>query len=256
MNISLSAARPWALEPAKAMQAGLKRHGISVPITSSIEPADLTICWGMNQARQAKGDYLLMERAFLGDRNNWISLGYNGLNGYADFCNKNSPSDRWDKYWSLEDWTGGDYILVTTQIPGDNSLVGIDLDYQKIVDSLQFLEKPIHIRSHPQRPQNWGINGAIVVDPKIPIEEAVKNAYAVVTINSNSGVDAIVNGTPVLNYNDRSMVWDLAMKKPEELLNPSKPNRTQWAYDIAYAQWLPKEISNGDAWEHLKKFYV
>lgn len=255
MNINISAARPWAKEPALAMQEGLKKHGILVQITNTVKPADLTICWGMNEARKASGDYLLMERAYLGDRYRWISLGYNGLNGYGDFCNKNSSSDRWEKYWKMEDWSSGEYILITTQIPGDNSIKGLNINYQKIADSLRFLEKPIHLRTHPMRPQKWNVNGVVFADHTIPIEQAVKNAYAVVTVNSNSGVDAIMKGTPVLNYNDRSMVWDLAMKKPEELLNPSTPDRSQWGYDIAYAQWLPEEISNGEAWEHLKKKY-
>lgn len=252
MNIRIIATRPWHREPAKAFQEGLKRHGIHVPISKTIEKADLTVCWGMNIARKVPGNYLLMERAFLGDRYNWISLGYNGLNGDGDYRNQNSPSDRWDKYWSMEDWSSGDHILVTTQIPGDNSLEGINVDYNKIVDSLRFLDMPIHVRTHPMRPQDWNIPNTIKADHTIPILEAAKRAYAVVTINSNSGVDAIVSGTPVLNYSPKSMVWDLAMKKAEELANIRYPDRTQWGYDIAYAQWLPEEIASGEAWEHLK----
>lgn len=32
-------------------------------------------------------------------------------------------------------------------------------------------------------------------------------------------------------------------------------NRLQWAYNMAYTQWNKKEIINGDAWDHLKRYY-
>jgi hypothetical protein len=87
------------------------------------------------------------------------------------------------------------------------------------------------------------------------IEEAVRGAAVTVTINSNSGVDSVIAGTPVVNFDHGSMVWDLAMKDLTQLNNPPTPDRSQWAADLAYAQWLPEEISAGHAWEHLKQRY-
>ena len=61
--------------------------------------------------------------------------------------------------------------------------------------------------------------------------------------------------TPVVNFDNGSMVWDLAMKDLSQLNNPPTPDRTQWCNNTAYTQWLPYEIENGDAWDHLKQRY-
>lgn len=249
------------------IRRGLEKHGFSplVAANGSFDgKVDLLIVWGdrMRQkyAHRAENT-LVMERAYFEDRFHWVSLGFNGLNGWADFVNKNSPSDRWNKYFNdgrLKPWTTGDYFLLTLQIPGDASLTGNTITYANIVEKLREFNIPILVRKHPQRPREPGIRYDTLVqaaDTNIPITELAEKAKATITISSNTGVDSILAGTPVLNFSNCSMVWDLAMKKYEELHNPWMPDRTQWCYDMAYTQWLPEELENGDAWDHLKSYY-
>ncbi len=258
-------------DTASKFVAGLKAHGISANITAPCRPdshSDLVLAWGLRNCKgirsSSEKDFINMERAYVGDRFNWISLGYNDLNNRAEFYNKNAPSDRWDKHFvnTMKEWNPiGDHVLLTLQVRGDNSLNHVKVDYQKIVNSIRKnTDLPILIRDHPHRKNTWGksLRGKNIkyTSCDIPISEAVRNAKVVVTVNSNSGVDAILEGTPVINLDNGSMVWDLAMQNDfAHIDNPLVPDRTQWAYDIAYTQWLPTEIESGEAWEHLKQRY-
>ena len=245
---------------------GLKRHGIKGEISTNIAldtDSDLVLVWGMRLAREVRGesgkDFILAERAYFEDRYEWISLGYNGLNNRGEYYNKNSPDDRWKKHFDdgrIKPWnTKGDYILLTLQIKGDNSIRNFPVDYQKLANEcMEASDLPVLVKDHPVRKGTWG---NIVADGVFngSIEKAVQGAAVTVTINSNSGVDSVIAGTPVVNFDHGSMVWDLAMKDLTQLNNPSTPDRSQWAADLAYAQWLPEEISAGHAWEHLKQRY-
>lgn len=255
-------------ERALLISSGLKKHGINATIGNSANSQyDLIVCWGqrtMNMLKPFAKDILMMERAYFEDRFHYTSLAFNGLNGKGNFINKNSPPDRWNTLFNdgrLLPWSSGDYILITTQIIGDASLTGITVDYNKIADTLMPLGIPVKVRYHPGSKTRPGSKNLIKRSGvgELPYSESlldqIKNAKALVTISSNTGVDAILAGTPVLNYSDYSMVWDIAMKDPMEIANPPFPDRTQWCYDMSYTQWSPEEIKNGDAWEHLKKYY-
>ena len=259
------------IDTANKFISGLKHHGnfgtVSHPCRADYT-SDLILAWGLRNCKRVRGtsnkDFLIMERAYLGDRFNWVSLGYNDLNNRADFLNQDMPSDRWNKYWKdlKKDWKlEGDHILLTLQVRGDNSLNHVKVDYQKIINDIRkYTDRPILIRDHPHRKNTWGasLTGKNVkyANCNIPVEKAVSDARVVVTINSNSGVDAIMQGTPVINFDYGSMVWDVAVQNDlSKIENPDMPDVTQWCYNIAYTQWLPEEIESGEAWNHLKNKY-
>lgn len=265
---AMSSRQTHQIDTAKKFVSGLKRHNINANLEIGFKgdnQSDLVLVWGMRGARIVrpglKKDFLLMERSYLEDRFEWISLGYNGLNGKGEFYNKNMPDDRWKKHFNdgrLKEWnTDGDHILLTTQIKNDNSINHLNVNYQKMINDIKAnTDLPVYVRDHPQRPNTWGIlKGDGIAHSNIPIAEACSKAKVVVTINSNSGVDATLAGTPVVNFDNGSMVWDLAMKDLSQLNNPPTPDRTQWCNNTAYTQWLPYEIENGDAWDHLKQRY-
>jgi len=255
------------VERAESFCRGLKRHGYEnthvLPMNQPIS-CDLAVFWGMHhsgavralQERENK-PWLMMERGYIGDRFQWTAMGYNGLNGRADFLNKNSPSDRWDKYFPriLKPYHDGEYILLAGQVLQDASIKHLKVNYQTIANEIRkHTSLPIHFRKHPHKLcANMKTPSGCITSPASTIEEAVENAKVCVCINSNSGVDAIIGGTPVINLDAGSMVWELSQHDYSRINNPPHPNRSQWAYDIAYAQWHPTEIENGDAWEHLKR---
>jgi len=271
MKITCYASPQWKhqIVAAKTFVNGLKRHNINANIEIGFKrdtKSDLVLVWGMRSAIKVRDnsgkDFLLMERSYFEDRYEWISLGYNGLNNRGEFYNKNMPGDRWNKHFNdgrMKEWNPiGDHVLLTLQIRGDNSLNHVNVNYQQIINEIRKnTDLPIYVRDHPHRKNTWGkLNGVHYADTNIPIAEAIRKAQVVVTINSNSGVDAILGGTPVINIDHGSMVWDLAMQNDfSNIDKPPIPNREQWAYDTSYCQWLPSEIENGDAWAHLKKRY-
>lgn len=253
--------------PAEIFQLGLEKHGIESSIHTnpdSIDFADLIVLWGIRNVSKIKNkcyDYLVMERAYFEPRNKFISLGFNGLNGNANFVNENMPSDRWNQYFSnyMKPWreTQGDYILLTTQVKGDQSICNLNFDYSEIISKIRAnTNMRIMVKHHPVRKSDWGELNVNELNRKVTIEDAVKNAHITVTVNSNSGVDSILAGIPVLNIDKGSMVWNLALQNDFTRINdPLKPDRMQWAYNTAYCQWLPNEILDGHAWDHLKQFY-
>src|SRR5687767_603789 len=76
-----------------AAAEGFRRHGIEPAIHTpgDPQPCDLAVCWGVKKKPElASGRRaLILERGYIGDRLGvWTSAGYDGLNGYADFCNQ------------------------------------------------------------------------------------------------------------------------------------------------------------------------
>jgi hypothetical protein len=233
---------------------------------------DFAICWGLRAMEKLKAytktkNCLVFENAYLNNvqsvEKEWVSLGWNGLNGRADFCNKNSPADRWKKHFDngrLKEYTDGDYILIPLQIQGDQSLNYIwssVLNYQYICETIRkFTDIPIVIKDHPtfpgSQPEVKGIKNLKYIDTNMPIEKAISKAKVVVTINSNAGVDSILGGKPVVSLDKGSMVWNISANDLKSINTPKFYDRIQWCKDIAYAQWHPRELKTGEAWDHLK----
>lgn len=250
---------------AQLVERGLRNHGIE-PLWRRIyqwEPSDLAIIWGHKQTkliasqREAGGDYLVMELGYFGDRRGkFVSLGFNGLNGHAEFHAKNMPGDRWEKHGvPVAPWkTGGEYVLVMGQVAGDASLATCP-DYPRWL--VQACEKakayglPVYFRPHPlQR-----VADKVPVQRKTgPLDQALAGAAAVIAWNSNSLVDAALAGVPVIAGDRGSMAWPVAAHGIGDPLY--RPSRTQWLHDLAYCQWTHDEIASGEAWAHLSQRYA
>ena len=230
---------------------------------------DIGVCWGVRRLQQMKNleiakNILVIENSYLNNiqhrEKEWVSIGWNGLNGRANFYNKMSPSDRWEKHFNdgrMLEYTDGEYVLIPLQIRTDASIRGLNINYQNICNEIRkFTNLPIKIKQHPTANDGQDIiSGKDIsyIDRMMPIKDAVKNAKIVVTVNSNAGVDAVVAGKPVISLDVGSMVYDISSHSFEKINLPDWPDRTQWGYDIAYAQWHPNEIKNGEAWNHLKQ---
>jgi len=261
--------RPFQPHAGKAIQAlldGFKRHGAKAEWMhqSHYKPSDLAVIWGVRfpniiqGQKQHGGDYLVLERGYFRDRMNYFSLGYNGLNGRAEFHAENSPPDRWQKHGvKVKPWkTDGKYILLMGQVSGDQSLQAINISdwYREIIEKVKSLtDMPIFFRPHPNaRQQKTGLKCDRY--ERGPLNEVFQDAYLAITYNSNSATDAVLNGIPAIGMDRGSLAWD--MVQHEISLEQFMPDRTQWLYDLGYKQWLLEEIASGEAWEHLKKRYA
>lgn len=241
------------------VQAGFARHGIKIVHRrpGDLEKCDLAVCWGVRRKHEIRSGRrsLIVERAYVGDRFYWTSIGYDGLNGRADFCNKGMDGKRWDRLFSEYikepvDTRGNEHVLLIGQVPGDMSLANVSIRdwYVKTAADISRGGHQVVFRPHP--------NAKAVRVPKIITSEArplsldLKEAKWVVTYNSNTAVDAVLAGIPTVTMDVGSMAYSVTGHTPAKM--PTMVDRQQWCHDLAYTQWSPDEIERGEFWDHLK----
>jgi len=266
----------WAVPWLNAVEKGFTVHGLT-PKRSTYQAAkkrinsqcDLAVFWShrpyhiMEQQKKYGHDYLVMERGYVGNRMNWTSLGFNGLNNRAEFHADNMPGDRWNKYFPkmMKSWKDtGNYILLIGQLEGDESIKGRVkmskwLQNAFIALKIRYPKDKIVFRPHPltvsQKRTGIEIKGA---DKSVgPLGDDLKNAKLCVTYNSNTGVESVLAGVPTIAIDKGAMAFDMTTHNLND--NPIKPNRKQWAFNLVYKQWNLEEISRGIAWDHLKQRY-
>lgn len=240
---------------------GFRRHGIEAQLVSPMnpQPCDLAVLWGFKkEACIASGRRaLIMERGYVGDRMRvWTSIGYDGLNGKADFCNSGMGAARWEKNFAqfMKPWRGnydGQYVLVMGQVAGDASLRGVDIGhwYRETCRKISLAGHQVAFRPHPLYRRHLGLPHVAVL-LKGNLDDALSRAKWVVTYNSNSGVDSVLNGVPAVSCDRGSMAYALTGHDPA--MPPPMPDRSGWAANLAWTQWKREEILAGDFWGHLK----
>ncbi len=250
-----------------AIKAGLEVHGIECEFTDGDRvdvTADFHVTWGAEHKRPRIFEWsaennlpvLVMERAYLPDRLEYTSMGWNGLNNRATFPECRDDGARFRSHWPnlLKPWrTIGErgYVLICGQVPGDASVKNVNLAEwaQTVVDiawdDLLFRPHPVLIerKATIRRPKGVKISTAET------LEEDLAGAKLCVTYNSNSGVEAVLAGVPTVAFDEGSMAWPMAC---HGALNALRPNRDEWAHNLAFSQWTLDEIANGTAWYFVK----
>lgn len=180
------------------------------------------------------------------------AVGFNGLNGRADFKNEGMSGDRAALLPPLKPWREeGEHVLLCGQVPWDASVQHTN-HVRWLVETAAVLQmvtkRKIVFRPHPLA-KLAPISGCEYSER--PLEEDLAKAHVVVTYNSNSGVDAIRAGVPAYAFDLGSMIYKVANKLWTDLERPKMPDREQWYSDLAHCQWLPSEMSEGLTWKHL-----
>lgn len=114
--------------------------------------------------------------------------------------------------------------------------------------------RPIIYRPKPSWAGGTPLPGAGFSPRSESLDEALAKAAVVVTHHSNVGVDAIVEGIPVLTV--EGVALPLGLRSLDEIENPGFPDdhaREQWLNDVHYCQWSVDEIARGVMWKHLRK---
>ena len=185
----------------------------------------------------------------------YFSVGLNGLNGHADFKNHLMPGDRWEALGvPLKPWkTDGKYIILCGQKTHDAAIGNIvpRVWAQQVIKQIQEItNRPVIFRPHPMDPSQKRQIG-VPHDEHHSLEEALRDAYCVVSYNSNSLVESIVNGVPAFALGPGSMVEGVCNKDLSQIENPQRLDRQQWAYNLSYTQWSIDEMRQGLPWAHL-----
>lgn len=203
----------------------------------------------------------------------------------GDYCNNNSPSDRWDQIRTdqnieIKEWnTSGDYILVVLQRPGDTSLTKLITKHGSYENFVSYTineirkntDRKIVIRPHPSRKdaqikiiESLNLKGIRISDT--PSKEGsisggdglykdFSNAYAIVGFNSNALTESVCEGIPTFSMCPSSMAWDVSNKSLQYLENPILFERQQWLNNLGYCQWREDECLEGKPLTHLLKKY-
>jgi hypothetical protein len=229
---------------------GLEKRGITV-YEGSNPQTDKVACWGWRRGKELRDkghDVLVFERGYLGDRHYYTSIGWNGLNGHADF--KVAGDEKIKGDWPIKDWHDGEYIVIMGQVMGDASLKGQNLTAQYeqwAADAEKHYNMPVFFRPHPNTSRGN-------FNPKIPkiegdLNDVLQSCHLVLCYNSNSSVDAVINGVPCVTFDRGSMAYEVTGNR---ICDRIKPDREKWLARLSNCQWTPEEIRNGD---YVERFF-
>jgi len=201
----------------------------------------------------------------------------------GDYCNANSPSDRWQQIQKeqnieIKDWQHpGDKIVLLLQRPGDSSLKNLIKKYHSyemfiktvVTEIRKHTDRKILVRPHPLRLEK---QVRIIKKLKlrgIEISEQpgmrrglhggehlyndLKNAWAVVGFNSNALTETVCEGIPTFSLCPSSMAWECSNTNLKDLENPKTFDRQQWLNNLGYCQWRSDECLAGLPLQHLLK---
>ena len=210
---------------------------------------------------------IVLENCYLpsleSERYNYTAVGIGNFNGRANFKNDDSPSDRFEmlniEFNNSHDWRRTDKILIIGQYPNDAQLYK-KIIFQEWLDNtyntlIKYTDKSIYFRPHP-----WWENtlvcpeGCKLTDSSIDINQELKNYYAVITYNSNTATECVINSIPVFSFDRYSMAYDLSyhdLSQIENLNDYNDQDRLQWLYNLAYSQWTLDEMKQGLPHKHL-----
>jgi hypothetical protein len=251
---------------------GMKAHGIKIETApyneASNADVEVIFSWGQSEViRQAKSNnrnIMVLEQGFFSPRDKWLSIGFNGHNGYAKFSSPAENSGkRFDEFFSdyFKPWqkknTGT--VLVVGQLPWGVSLHGLNLNswLHKVTNKLLSLRYKVIYRPHPEYVAYCALNslelyvpqGAVLSKNKLLEDFSISDF--VVAYGSTAAVESILYGIPAVVMSEGSMAYPVASHSLE---NPIyTPDRTEWCNRLAWCQWNEAELRSGEAWEHAKQ---
>jgi len=276
--------RPVDEEYFPALAEGLIQNSIE-PVLLSIKPEesynlqdfDFAVFWGQRHPAYLEiRKYLptlTYELPYLGTADQgWLSLGWDGLNGTANFCNANVDNARRLHYWPklIKPWRLGPdrfYHLLIGQVHGDMSLEGTDinLELEKLLASINFFypKDSVVFKPHPKAVEvysfeNWSkeklIEHRLYLNTNLSLYELFDTAKMCVTYSSNTAVESVLYGVPTVAVGNCSMAKDTAFRQVASQVNILNFDRTAWLDRLSYCQWNLDEIRKGLFWKTLSQY--
>jgi hypothetical protein len=251
----------WHVLYANALRAGFAARGFTrVEVRSSPlkaarypEAGVLPVVLGPNNwhavqaaCRDSGGAYLMLNRAFWGDPD-YVTIGWNGFNGHADYLLDYADLDRYAA-------TGGPEIRPARafDVDGEALILGQYNLHSHDFTSLaawqhdtaaalrdHYPRLTVRVRSHPA-----------VAHPARTLRADLRGCTLACTLNSTAVVESIAEGVPVLAADVGSVAYGWAPKSPLLAGSPTK-DRLTLLRTLAWAQWSLVEIREGLFLDHL-----
>jgi len=213
---------------------------------------------------------IIAEQGFI-NRKKYFSLGVNGIGGLSKRLPKNCPDDRLKMLnIDIKDLkiNKSGYILFCAQLPWDSQVKSVNyIEWvYNILNMLKKTKKQILFRYHPLflkskkgKKYKFKIPKSIKIDKNKILNNSLKNAYCVISFNSNSLVDSIIQGLPIIACHKMSVVYNLSTKNINgdkyninNLYIPDKKDIIQTLSNISYMQYNLEELKNNTALSFIK----
>ncbi|BDL41094.1 hypothetical protein [Methylorubrum sp. GM97] len=189
----------------------------------------------------------------------YTRFGFDHVHRLGRFSNCMFDRNRFEKIGrKIEPWRkDGRNIVIASQVQGDYSLDGIDIDeWVKCVVEYASANhgRPIVVRPHPLdlEFENRHTFEKNIVISRNSLEYDIHQAAAWVSYTSGSSVDAVLAGVTSIALSRNNLAWDVSMHRMDCIGTFFAPDRTDWCNMIAHLQWDRDEILSGLAWSSLR----
>lgn len=250
---------------ANSFAQGCSRHGVVCEVRRveelGNERADVVWMYGLGPARpvfeaHAGSVRLVGDKGYFAEyvRTKYFRVSVNAQQPDAHLRLREHPSDRFDALGMnvppVKD--RGEYILLCGVGKKQNQIRETEYgswERATFERLRKITDRPIFVREKPGCPAIEGLPRA----SHHLNSEAIRGAWSVVCLTGNIGVDAIVEGVPVIAESGPGAAYFKVALDDIEAIQPlSATERISALSDIAYWQWTPEEMSAGMFWEHLK----
>jgi len=208
---------------------------------------------------EQKRDFVFVDHAYFlkgYDHPNWMRVVKNRHTFGTKLTQR--PGDRFDQYFAakyrLDQWRGtaDGPILVLPPTNAISWLFNAHTWEDNILrDIRKYTDHPIKVRDKPEDPIVDARGNLLRMDKHpskdVPLSEDIKNARAVVVYNSNSAIECVRMGVPVICHENCAaypISFNLSDLKTCEAF-AIEPNRQQLFNDLAYSQSTREEMSRG-----------
>lgn len=265
----------------QALVAGFKYHGDQTTVVhthyynkNDLPKYDLIVFVGVrrksrriyNHAKEINANTLMIDKGYMG-RGEYYRFAVNGFQ---------------PRYVGERDWDNRRLVALNITLKPRSSSGSTILyagssqkycDFHELGDASDYAEKICgqlsEILSHRivyrPKPSWWGRlenkrvpKGAILSGPEEPIEAAIRKAACVVTHGSNTGIEALIAGVPVVTTApgpEVNPIYHHAGHDLKQVVNPPFPSEDSLYSTLCHLSWCQftsHEIARGFAWANTK----
>jgi hypothetical protein len=263
---------PHQVKAMTPIASQLRKAGYRVRETfDRCPPEAIVFCWGNGWAKEIRAVHrnvqvCVMDHGLFNPRKQAVLTGWQGLNGWGEHPVVDDGGERlrakgWDKIIQpprLVYKPKDGYVLILGQVYGDAAIVDAIEDYGdwlfRLAQHYAAQGWEVRFRPHPVQARN-GLDRYPNVGARTSHERSIyedfDGAAIVVAMNSNGLLDALMYGVQdVRLFNKGSMLYPISNVLDGGFEGNERrvyfADRTRLAERMAWCQWDPEEIDNGE----------
>ena len=211
------------------------------------------------RCEQEKKDFYFMDHGYFTNAHvspHWLRI---TKNKHCQNVLQNRPADRYEKYFKnkIKKWHKGNKILV---LPPTNAIANFFHATEWLDNTLKILkqntDREIVVREKPYNPTvaKDHVGATVKIDRPTTNQGKINwdDYFAMVTYNSNTLVESLENGVPVL-CDQMCAASPIAETDFSKIETPKYGDRIALFSSLAYNNWTLKEMADGTAWRMLNE---